>query len=88
MKNHALLIESLSFICRNFVVEPPVSQMFNKRLKRHRKSIIADTLSRKNCDRLKRGEVNVRDKSNIRNDLLKQSPSEQIAFCKDHMESD
>ena len=43
MKNHALLIESLSFLCRNFVVEPPVSQMFNKRLKRHRKSIIADT---------------------------------------------
>ena len=74
MKNHGLLIESLSFICRNFVGEPPVSQMVNTRLKRHRKSIIADTLSQKNCDRLKRVEVNVGDKSNIRNVSVKTKP--------------
>ena len=61
MKNYASLIDNLSFVCRNFVVEPQVRHILNKRLKRHGKSIIVDTLSRKNCDSLVHGEVNVGD---------------------------
>lgn len=70
----ALLIENRSFICRNFIVEPPVGQILNKRLKRQRKFIMFDSLSRKNCDSLVHGEVNVGDLSNKRIIPVKTKP--------------
>lgn len=66
-----------------------MGQILNKRLKRQGKLNIVDNLSRKNCDSLACGEVNVGYLCNEKNLTCKNKAevNRQTAFCTELMEN-